>query len=627
MSNSPQPPNDTRPQANERPSFQAPIRASSARALPGSLERALSRSPMRSPRQPTQSNARAVGLRDRKALRPSLTSSVSPLKPPRKAKPSPRLSSGLNVFAAPPRRVSTRITASDLTFQSPISTQQSIEALRHINTPDDQLTSELGSVTGDMDVISDPSQPSLQEIFEEPELPPTPTQLGLERPPGRSKGLLSSSPNSQQAKAARRRNTENPEQTPSKLRSVDYGEAEDPTGLGTTIDWDSFPEHILKKRKLRDELSDELEQLKKEIGELDNWSKELSQCDESAERDLTKLITLLSSSQPTVTTTSGPRSTAASISSLISTLLPFAAKAPPPPFQNTYPLNAFALHEHAHEKPYVTAFAPLHLTAFSEFVPGTAAQPCLEKHVLTFTAPHPFPSNRLEVTIAYEANPETQTLVSILVPTESQTGKTRMPASLQRWTDTRLSNPLLKLDVTGLCWGINRYWVAAILRAQLWSEMEEQHASLISGQKGSNARPLPHSDKRSTPDLRRILPHLERTSMLFQSNTRGPSLLLSCELKLDEWTSEPQLVPGISVSLISTSGGGITPSRRVERECKKLFHTMLTEQNGSQQEGVTSEGDPCKIQTGVILRATQCVLKILFDENDANNHHSAHGTL
>lgn len=289
MSNPP-PPNVAQPQTNERASFQAPTRASLARAHPTLLERALSRSPVRSPPKPTKADARAVGLRDRKALRPSLTSSGSPLKPPKKAKPSPRLSGGLNVFAAPPKRVSTRITASDLAFGSPASTQRSIEEPRHINTPDDQLTSELGSVTGDLDVTGDLSQPSLQEILEEPDLPPTPTQLGLEPPPGRSKGLLSSSPSSQQAKWGRRRTTDNPEQTPSRLRSVNYGEADDMTESGPTMDWESFPEHILKKRKLRNELSDEMEQLKKEIAELEDWSKELSQKDEHTERDLSKLM-------------------------------------------------------------------------------------------------------------------------------------------------------------------------------------------------------------------------------------------------------------------------------------------------------------------------------------------------
>ncbi|RAK75545.1 uncharacterized protein BO72DRAFT_408034 [Aspergillus fijiensis CBS 313.89] len=618
MSNPP-PPNVAQPQTNERASFQAPTRASLARAHPTLLERALSRSPVRSPPKPTKADARAVGLRDRKALRPSLTSSGSPLKPPKKAKPSPRLSGGLNVFAAPPRRVSTRITASDLAFGSPASTQRSIEEPRHINTPDDQLTSELGSVTGDLDVTGDLSQPSLQEILEEPDLPPTPTQLGLEPPPGRSKGLLSSSPSSQQAKWGRRRTTDNPEQTPSRLRSVNYGEADDMTESGPTMDWESFPEHILKKRKLRNELSDEMEQLKKEIAELEDWSKELSQKDEHTERDLSKLITLLSSAHPTETAPSGPHPTAASISSLISALLPFATKAPPPPTEDTLPINPFALDEHVHKKPYLTAFAPLGLTAFSELVPATTTEPPLERHVLTFTAPHPFPSNRFNVAVTYDANPQTQTLVSIRVPTAIQTAKARMPASLQHWTEIRLANPLLRLDVTGLCWGINRYWEAVISRAQLWSQMEEQHADLIPGHRRPSASPPPGSDKQSTPDLRRILPHLERTSILFESKARRLSLLLSCELRIDEWSSEPQLVPGISISSITSDGA---PGRKVEQECKKLFHTMLMEKLDSQPEGVT--GDSSEIQTGAILRATECVVKVLFGDSDELDHGSAH---
>ncbi|PYI24261.1 hypothetical protein BO99DRAFT_349691 [Aspergillus violaceofuscus CBS 115571] len=620
MSNPPPPLNVAQPETNERASFQAPTRASLARAHPTLLERALSKSPVRSPQRPTQADARAVGLRDRKALRPSLTSSGSPLKPPKKAKPSPRLPSSLNVFAAPPRRVSTRITAADLAFGSPVSTQRSIEEPRHINTPDDQLTSELGSVTGDLDVTGDLNQPSLQEILEEPDLPPTPTQLGLEPPPGRSKGLLSSSPSSQQAKWGRRRTTDNPEQTPSRLRSVDYGEADDTTESEPTMDWVSFPEHILKKRKLRNELSDELEQLKREFAELEDWSKELSQGDEHTERDLSKLITLLSSTHPTETAPYGPRSTATSISSLIAALLPFATKAPPPPTEDTLPINPFALDEHAHKKPYLTGFAPLDLTAFSELVPATPTEPSLERHVLTFTAPHPFPSDRFHVAVTYDANPQTQTLVSIRVPPTTKTDKAKMPASLQHWTEIRLANPLLRLDVTGLCWGINRYWEAVISRAQLWSQMEEQHADLIPGHRRPSASPPAGSDKPSTLDLRRILPHLERTSILFESKARRLSLLLSCELRIDEWSSEPQLVPGISISSITSDGA---PGQKVEQECKKLFHTMLTENQDSQSEGAT--GEFSETQTGAILRATQCVVKVLFGDRDELDHGSTHG--
>ncbi|RAL13643.1 uncharacterized protein BO97DRAFT_388216 [Aspergillus homomorphus CBS 101889] len=623
MSNPPQP-NDAQPQTNERASFQAPTRASLARAHPTLPQRALSRSPVRGPQKPTQADARAVGLRDRKALRPSLTSSASPLKPLRSAKQkqSPRISSGLGVFAAPPRRVSTRITASDLIFRSPTSTQQSIEVPRHVNTPEDQLTSELGSATGDMDVTVDFSQSSLQEILDEPDLPPTPTQLGLERPLGRTKGLPSSSPSSQQAKWGRRRATDNPEQTSSRLRSVDYGESEEPTGLEPAIDWMSFPEHILEKRKLKNELTDELEKLKKDIAELEDWSRNLGRGDENTERDLIKLSTLLASSHPTDATIDDPPSATASISSLISALLPFAAKAPLPPSQDTFPINPFTLGEHALEKPYLTAFAPLDLTAFSELVPATRAQPSLERHVLTFTAPRPFPSNRYNVAIAYDANPETQTLFSIWVPTEFKNGKTIMSASLQQWIDIRLANPLLKLDITGLCWGINRHWEAAISRAQLWSQMEEQHANLIPGHKRSDVASPSSSDDRSIAELRRILPHLERTSMLFGSKTSHLSMLLSCELRIDEWSSEPQLVPGISVS--STSASDSTSRRKLEQECKKLFHAMLSENQDSQSEGLG--GESSGIQIGSVLRATRGVVTVLFNEDDDAAEVTAHHT-
>ncbi|RAK84288.1 hypothetical protein BO79DRAFT_181374 [Aspergillus costaricaensis CBS 115574] len=552
---------DPQQRTSQRMSYQAPTRASLARSHPTLLETENNKSPAKTMQKPNQARTRALGLRDRKALRPSLTSTASPLGSLKGSKQSPasslsgRRSSGLAAFAAPPRRVSTRITASDLVFRSPSASQQSTEKLPPpTDTPENQLASELDSATGDIDANEALPQPSFQDILDEPDLPPTPTQLGLERPPGRPKGLLSSSPSSQQGKWGKRRNTDGREQSPSKLRKVDYGEAGESADSGLLLDRTSLPEEILTKRKLKNKLASELQQLRTEISELETWSKDLAQ-DEA--------------------------------------------------------VNPFALGEHAQTEAYLTALAPLQLTAYYETIPNSTPNLVLERHTLQFSAPPPFPSNRYKVSVTCDVNPETQSLASISFASQANGEDTRTPEDLRRWIDTRLANPLLKLDVTGLCWGINRYWEAMVSRAELWLHMEEQHAKLISGHakrdhvtksKSASSQPLGMSE------LRQILPHLERTSMLFESKSGSLKVLVSCQLTLDEWTSEPQLAPGLSVSLLSESDSG--SRRKVDQESKRLFQSILNP-NENNQAGSSGSG----VSASTILRATDCVLRALLSTN------------
>ncbi|PWY69834.1 hypothetical protein BO94DRAFT_550732 [Aspergillus sclerotioniger CBS 115572] len=584
---------DPQRRTTERASYQAPTSSSLARSHPVVFASAIGRSPARSPRKPNQARTRGLGLRDRKALRPSLTSTVSPLDSLKRNKQSPasslsgRRSSGLAAFAAPPRRVSTRITASDLLFRSPAGTQRSVEDALPTDTPENQLASELDSATVEVDL----NQPSFQEILDEPDLPPTPTQLGLERPPGRPKGLLSSSPNSQQGKWGRRRNTDGLEQSPSKLRRVDYGEGEESTEAGFGLDRTSLPEHVLEKRRLRNELVSEVQQLKKDIAELETWSKDLGQdgTNEPDSNELGRSVNI--------------------ISYFLATSFCYQGTVDAPP--EAPPVNPFALGEHTQTKAYISALAPLDLTAYSEPTPESAHGLVLERHTLKFYAPPPFPSIRYKASVTCDVNPVTRTLVSISVPPQADAVESRIPEDLHRWIDTRLANPLLRLDVTGLCWGINRYWEAMVSRAKLWSHIEEQHAELIAGHvKRSSGAITKRADNRyprledSADFLRRSLPHIERTAMLFKSKRGSLQVLLSCGLVMDEWTSEPQLAAGINVSVLTESDGDSIC--KVDQESRRLFQSMLNESENNQTE--SSSG----VHAGAILRATDCVLGALF---------------
>ncbi|KAL3487755.1 hypothetical protein BJX62DRAFT_187491 [Aspergillus germanicus] len=619
----PPPRNAYQRRSPSRPSFQAPTKASLARAHPEILERALSRSPTRksarrSSRDDPQNEAetRAIGLRDRKALRPSITLSASPTDPLKRGQQSPlsfpsRRSSGLIAFAAPPRRVSKRTSTSDLFFQSPTASQETRVEASLINTPEDQLASELGSATGAADNASDMDDddfegPSLNDGFDEPDLPPTPTQLGLERPPGRPRGLLSSSPSKEQW--GKRRAAGDLEQSPSKLRIVDYGA--DPGGSTdhvASVNDVLLPESVHKKRKLRRELSHDLESLKRDVAKLEGLCEQLEQHGENIEPYLGDLSSLLLSDDPSHTSSTNPRSDTLTVSSLVSTLLPFSTKRPPKPRRASPELNPFALHQSAQTDLYLSALAPLKLTASSNIRPSSRSEPLLERHQLILSPPSPFPSFLYRISVSYETNPETQCLVSLSADIDGNT-----PDYVGQWTKMRLANPLLKLDVSGLCWGINRYWEALVSRAQIWAQIEDKHSDLLP----SRSRPktfqngkkpiLEDTDATTQSDLRRILPHIERTSLLFESSEK--SLLVSCELTLDEWTGEPELTPSIC---ISTTGLDNEPTEKIAQDSKKLFQTIVAEQSTKGSQSGAAGGSDVQ----AILRATDCVLGVLFGAN------------
>ena len=152
-----------------------------------------------------------------------------------------------------------------------------------------------------------------------------------------------------------------------------------------------------------------------------------------------------------------------------------------------------------------------------------------------FSPPSPFPASLYNVTVVYETNPETQSLTSVSVPTGSDSKKRKAPETLRRWIDTRLENPLLKLDVATLCWGINRYWESAITRARLWAHIDHKYGPRAL-QSRKDTAPESKNGVITLSELRRLVPHLDRSAMVIKpkSSDSSPRVLLSNTLVLDE---------------------------------------------------------------------------------------------
>ncbi|KAJ5108804.1 hypothetical protein N7456_005479 [Penicillium angulare] len=598
------------------PSFQSPTKSSLARSHPDVLERALSRSPsLRSASRDNQDQterATSFGLRGRKALRPSMSATSSPTKAPRMGDNAPMLSpsklpSGIQSFTKPPRRLSKKILPGDFWFGSPSGKPSQPIAQPQSNTPEDQLASELGTATQDAN-LNEPIHFGLDgadDDHSEPELPPTPTQLGLVKAPEHGAGLLSSSPSARHEKRMKRKAAADITHG-SPLKSMKFRH---PSPEEESVDSDLTGEDLsaaaLERRKVRKSLQAELQRLKDDVEELTQWTEKIESNAnlDSNPKELDRFLTLLADESSHINRPI-PRQAPIPISSLLCSLLPFS-KNIPRPTRHTSPLptNPFALKQSPHASSYLKVFAPLALQTSTSRSTVSKTNVILETHTLTFTPPPPFPSSLYNVSVVYETNPETQHVVSVSVPTGNDSKKRRVPEVLRGWIESRLANPLLKLDITTLCWGINRYWEVSVARAQLWAYIDHKHGS--GGKKGT----LPQSQHGviMSSELRGLIPHLERSTMILQSKSTGgaPRVLLANALAIDDWTGEPQLRPELSVS---TSGSGSAMSKKIDQETKKLFHALLREDNAMSAQSIIGG-----VQFDAIVRATEGAIGALFN--------------
>jgi hypothetical protein len=530
-----------------------------------------------------------------------------------------RRPSGIQAFSKPPRRLSKRISAADFVFGSPVRKQpkqppQPAEDLS--NTPEGQLALELGTaIEGagmDVDMESNDLGGGFMDDDEdddslEPDLPPTPTQLGLVKAPDRPRGLLSSSPSARHEKRMKRQATDILPGSPLKTLKFQSPTEESPYD-DTSITQDNVSAAVFEKHKSRKNLEAELRRLKNEVADLSKWAEKVdSGMNLSSDaKELNKFLNLLVEESAHINEPVPPQAPV-SMSALLSTLLPFAATLPrPTPQASPMPTNPFALKVTSKASAYLTVFAPLTLRTNTSRTASKSAS-LLETHTLTFTAPSPFPSSLYNVSVVYETNPETQTVTSVSVPSGSDSRKRRVPESLRQWIDSRLENPLLALDVATLCWGINRYWEASVARAQLWARIDNNHGNGPS-KRAKEAFPESHDGVISVSELRRLVPHLERSTMVVKagsSSNNSPRVLLSNALVMDEWTGEPQLQPELSVS---TSTGGSGSSKKIDQETRKLFHALLREAETSNIGGSVAGG----VHADAILRATEGAIGALL---------------
>ena len=557
------------PSTPKRASFQSPTKASLARSHPNLLPESAGRS---------QVQTRGQGLRQELLSRRTSQSvpkpaAAEPQTPksqnePAGDKPANSTTTGGGSFSGVIRKLfaaePSRLPASSRT---PLKSRQPpIRLVENQNRNNDLQISKQAQIKRLR------GRPGLSNDAEkdEPELPPTPVQLGLSAQPDRPRGLASSSPgrSSGSSRQRMRLNESRHTSSPTKLRVQtqavansaafvppqapaialtveevpDEAPESDAEGPADEEEEPSVPEAVLQKRSLRDSLSAQLARLQSDIASLENA---LADSDEATPTSVDvdqSLLKLLTSTNPSCAEPASEND----------------VHTYSPTFPNPTALGSKPV-------PYLTLFAPgnlrLHSTTSTAIIDGKAHQ----IHVLEILAPEPWPAHIFGATIKVTVDVEEKQVKAVEVV------KLRLGMGhqgLREWIRKRLeaSGGLHRYDVGGLVWGIGRWWEECVARARAWRKLDERFHK-----KSSKKRKNPHEDAEllTQAEIKALLPHLMRTSMEFElgtakratRSTKGAAdqkqvstkVMLLWDLLLD-WTGEVDETVGVAVAGMGNQG-------------------------------------------------------------------------
>jgi len=300
----------------------------------------------------------------------------------------------------------------------------------------------------------------------EPDLPPTPVQLGLDPAPGRPKGLASSSsPRGSRSGSGRHRKRMRGDQVPGTssplkfkagTRNVQIDEARE-TESDVVVEEEGERDHasgVIEESGLepaaesRDELEEKqrvLEILQAQLSELKEESKKLEaavQSDGTSREDILSLLKPDSTEEGSW----------------------------PPKFEVSLDLGDHAM-------AYLTLFAPGNVRLSSKTDTTNIGGRTKIVHLLTVTAPPPWPAHVfgavLEVTVdAKDARVEKIQCKGLF------SGRRRASTAnnaLRMWIDQRLGSELHKLDVGGLIWSIGQYFEQCVVRARVLKRIDDRY--------------------------------------------------------------------------------------------------------------------------------------------------------
>ena len=413
----------------------------------------------------------------------------------------------------------------------------------------------------------------------EPDLPPTPTQLGISPQPDRPRGLsLSSSPSGRRERRLAKETGDGhsykssplkPRAEPLEIASgvrdeegpesgtIEADEILADQAIHTTED-DAEDELLQEKREVKRTLTSQLRRLQSELKQIESLVDTTNNNNSASDLEIDDtLFNLLISENP-------------------SCLPPFAAtnaklESSPPEPKLIRPSDATSLQ-------YLNLFSPgnLNLSTISStpFNSPTNDKDLLQRHALVLTPPAPFPAHILRLALQVETSITHEQILNVTVLPQ-----TRMKGhnTLQHWIESRLADdsdekpgPHAR-DVGTLVWGVGTWWTAVVERARIWHALK--HGTPDPGSS------INYNAVVTKEEMKALLPYLSKQSATYTDTSKGGAaraLHLTYTFEID-WTGEP--VPQISVcgsGLPDTVAGGKGENVRgtVELDLKDVFEKM-----------------------------------------------------
>ncbi|ERF74826.1 hypothetical protein EPUS_03210 [Endocarpon pusillum Z07020] len=421
--------------------------------------------------------------------------------------------------------------------------------------------------------------PARQIDATEPELPPTPTQLGLSPKPDRPRGLAaSSSPSSRGSRRDRLRSgqleTSSPLKPKGKMlpaRTEEMlGDTPDAMLAGETPESDVErrengppPEHetqrprddnevpadTVEKRKVRNDLQTQLTRLQEELAQLES----ALDGGEDAEDDLDpEVLALLST--PNISCDPG---------------FPDAYARPSlPSIRDPVNLDVNPL-------AFLRAFAPGDLRLVTTTKSSSMRGELHQVHTINISAPPPWPPHVFNATFRVSCDIEAKSIVSIrgadIRPRHGAGIK-----ELRHWMEARLKNPLHKFDAGTLIWGLGMWWKTAVTRAQFFHHIDTMKIATKTPE--PQAPYMPDEAVKAT-DVQALIPYIGKSFVELipaepypiRASTNEarkyiqPRLLLKWDLVLD-WAGEVHTEIDVAGTKVSAKG---------QEGLKKIFPELM----------------------------------------------------
>jgi hypothetical protein len=403
---------------------------------------------------------------------------------------------------------------------------------------------------------------------DEPDLPTTPSQRGLEEQDGPRRGVLFSSPSKRppRAKGPVKQSPLRPKAPPAQrtapeLQVVDGQDA----GAQDTAEKREPPDPELERRK------HEKARLQREMEELEA---QVSRCTEeivkeqnrdgiqpllSYERsDLSEFILKVSGADTKVEETTP-------ISSLLCSFLPFSTTIQSRPrTSKDKPIPSHRPIELANPIPYLEMFTSFEISTQLSLPRGKvfpSSNRVHQKHVIDIVGPQKLLTVQISVVIDALANEIIDMHILRLSP----------------WAERELGTLLRakgkENDIGNACWAIESYWQIAKKRAQYWRRCETEFAHLRIGQTSDDTENIrPQAKETRIVPRKDLYRHLGRDTLILQD--KFVILKLNWRIAFD-WTGEAESDVSVETAFpnVWTEADTAKTFKRVPETFTSLLHT------------------------------------------------------